>query len=608
MYSIDQISNATAQLTGESLGSARLRLATLDRFDELVPRAWADQALLESVLLCALGTVQGQTRPFGVREAKPEGAGLVLRLERAMGVEALLGLLPYRTKRGPWRGVRGLLVQTEGSGLRFGLRFWLRDQSWGGTRQPEVWVSGPHGEDLAALLAAHERRLVAGGHAPQWEPGLAEPGPKRQEPVTRSLVRQLTTSSSLGSALVRRPRLWDSLSAYAGIEVGTRMSDHGLDWIVNRSVAGPDFEEDRLIGVLTDHVVGCGLRLLDHYCDAGLCTVRFTPPPGAWRSRGILTVRSSRVPGAPRTQAAGPRPLTVLGEPRGFSRPRTGSISEGKEDRDHAGTVIQLTGKPRTYGIGREELSWIAEQIAAVWAAQGLSTAVVLARDEPDRIAFGDPTRPSWATDRVPSAAAGWHRLRITPPPGKLWTLAVPEDNEMVATALKDARRRFDRILLVGRNDEWAWFEHSIGQFADVRVLVHPAARYERRLPLPTWSPDGETALDLTPDQSAILWRQQELGLRPPRRLAGLLLIEPAGQATVPEGFDAQVEEQLARYGTPVLGRFPANGPIAHGPGHSPHAPTVMDPKAERPTHEQMITATEALDRRLWSADPDQNS
>ncbi|MEU3832909.1 hypothetical protein [Streptomyces microflavus] len=56
MYSIDQISNATAQLTGESLGSARLRLTTLDRFDELVPRAWADQALLESVLLGTLGT------------------------------------------------------------------------------------------------------------------------------------------------------------------------------------------------------------------------------------------------------------------------------------------------------------------------------------------------------------------------------------------------------------------------------------------------------------------------------------------------------------------------------------------------------------------------
>lgn len=76
----------------------------------------------------------------------------------------------------------------------------------------------------------------------------------------------------------------------------------------------------------------------------------------------------------------------------------------------------------------------------------------------------------------------------------------------------------------------------------------------------------------------------------------------------MPDRFDAQVEEQLARYGTPVLGRFPANGPIVHGPGPSRHAPTVMDPKAAQPTHVQMTTAVNTLALRLWPAQPGRES
>ncbi|MFD9286244.1 hypothetical protein ACFWD7_55620 [Streptomyces mirabilis] len=69
------------------------------------------------MLASVLGTVDGQTRPFGIRQAKPVDKGRVLRVERAKDVEAMLGLLPYRTKKGPWRGVSGLTAQMHSARL-----------------------------------------------------------------------------------------------------------------------------------------------------------------------------------------------------------------------------------------------------------------------------------------------------------------------------------------------------------------------------------------------------------------------------------------------------------------------------------------------------------
>ncbi|MEV1066041.1 hypothetical protein [Streptomyces sp. NPDC050263] len=419
MYSIDQISNAAAQLTGESLEGARLRLGTLQRFDQLVPVASANQARLESVLVSALGAVTGQTRPFGVREAKPEDEGLVLRVERAEEVQALFGLLPSLTKKGPWRGVRGLVVQMDGARLRFGFRTWLYEQSWW-SAEPAVWVTGPHGEDLAALLAAHDGQIRAAGHSVQWDPQCPAPGPKRKEPAARSLVRRLSASSAMGSALLRRPRLWDSLAGYAGVQVDTRMTDYGLDWIVERQVAGPQFDDARLIEVLTDHVVGCGLRILNHTCDTEGCTVRLAPRPGRWGWRGVLTVHSRKASFGSYIQAPGPRPLTAVGDRLSVSRPQTNASSPDRGVPDRDGAVIQLTGVPLTDGVAREDLSWIAEQIAAVWTTQGLATAVVLAQDPDHGFGLLDRGRPAWATAPVPETVAGWRRLRVAPPPGEL--------------------------------------------------------------------------------------------------------------------------------------------------------------------------------------------
>ncbi|CAM5326613.1 hypothetical protein [Streptomyces abikoensis] len=604
MYSIDQISNAAAQITGESLEGARLRLGALQRFDQLIPAASADQALLESVLASALGAVNGQTRPFGVREARPVDKGLVLRVERTENVQALFERLPYRTKRGPWRGVRGLFAQSDGNRLRFGFLSWLYERQWRSV-PPAVWVTGPHGEDLAELLSTHTDQICAAGHSVQWDPQCPEPGPKRQEPFTRSLVRRLSASHAMGSALLRRPRLWDSLAGYAGIRVDTRMSDYGLDWIVERQVMGRQFDEARLIEVLTDQVVGCGLRVLDHACGAEECTVRLAPRPGMWGWRGALTVHSRHAEPGPHLQVSRPRPLTAIGDRLRVSRPETDAGSPDRSARDRSGAVIQLTGAPRPDGVRRDDLSWVAEQIAAVWTAQGLATAVVLTQDRDRGFGFGDPGQPAWATAPVPDTAEGWRRLRIAPPPGELWSLKVSRDDEAVAVALEHARRTYDRVILIGRNDDWPYQEHPFGPLADARILVHRAEPYERHIPLPATTGQDAKAVTLTPAESAVQWRQQELGRWTPRHpLAGMLLLVSADQNVPPDDFDLAVEDQLARYGTPVLGRFPVNRGIIHGPGHSPHPPTVLDPEVEHPTHAQMTTSAAALARRLWPDAP----
>ncbi|MFC9649591.1 hypothetical protein [Streptomyces sp. NPDC056937] len=247
----------------------------------------------------------------------------------------------------------------------------------------------------------------------------------------------------------------------------------------------------------------------------------------------------------------------------------------------------------------------MAEQIAAVWTTQGLVTAIILAWDRDDWIGFREPGKPTWATAPVPGTVEGWRRLRIAPPPGELWSLKVSDDDKAIAGALAEARRRFDRVFLIKRNDDWRWEEHSLSRLTDVRILVHRAEPYERRIPLPAEYGQDTDAVMLTPAESAMQWRQQELGRWTSKRpLAGMLLVNSASRDVQPDDFDVAVESELARYGTPVLGRFPANQPIAHGPRLSPHPPTVLDPQTEQPTHAQMIAAANALAHRLWPDSP----
>lgn len=601
MYDLDQLSNAVAQITGEALEGARARLSTLDRFDLLIPAASRDQALMESALATALGAVKGQSRPLGVREAKPVAEGLILRLERSEDVQSLFGLLPYRAKKGTWHGVRGMQVQPDRAQLRFGLRSWLCEPRWR-SPEPAVWVAGPHGEDLADLLATYQERTLAAGHTVQWDPQCPEDGPKRKEPVTRSLLRQLAVSSAMGSALLRRPRLWDSLAGFAGMRVATRMSDHGLDWIVERHISGSDFDEDRLVAILADRIVGLGLNVLDHTCSTDTCTISLARQPGNWLWRGVLSVETHQASTEPRAQGSGRRPLTAINEHRNASRPQ--AISERPDDAasGETGTVVQLISAPVAPGVGRDELARIGEQIAAAWASRGLAAAVIVIKDRSlDRIPLHDPGLPPWAKAQVPTTGEYWRRLRIVPPPGELWSLEASGEDDKIHAALDHARRSYERVLLIGRRDRWFHLEEPAGPLVDLRVLVHRAQPYERHIPVPGTDGRDAKTIKLTPAESAIQWRQQEFGRWTPQHpISGMLLLSTTDETAPLDSFEQAVEEQLGRYGTPVLGRFPASGPFIQGPGHSLHPPTVLDPRTEEQGHWRMATAADMLAQRLW--------
>ncbi|MEU4089563.1 hypothetical protein [Streptomyces aureus] len=549
-----------------------------------------EQALLEAVLVSGLGNVEGQTRPFGVREAKPVDEGLLLRLERSADVTSLLGLLPCRPKKGPWRGVRGLTVQMDGARLRFGLRAWAFEASWR-SPAPAVWATGPHGQDLSALLAAHTAHVLASGQAVHWDPLREDCGPGRREPVERSALRRLLVSCSMGSALLRRPRLWDSLAGYAGVRLNTEMAEHGLDWSLERQVMGEVFDEERLIEVLEDRVVGFGVQLLDHTCGPEGCTVRMAPRPYA--CRGVLTIRSRRVP-SPAGAMPGPRPLTIVGDRRGVSRSRCGERRSEPEGMKRS-RVVQLLDAPSA-GVERDHLARVAERIAAAWAARGSAVGVPLVEGSSLAL-FGDPGRPEWATTTVPKGIARWTRLRLAPPPGQLWSLTVPNNSNAIGVALQHARTALDQVFLIGAYDGLMQEVTSPKWAADLRILVHRARRFERRIPLPGKTTDADDGVPLTPAESAVQWRSENLGRVCSHPLAGLVLL--TDDAVAPDEFDVAVDEQLARYGTPVLGRFPDHGLVIRGPQHSDHPPTVLDLEAQPHDHAQLAAAADALHLRL---------
>jgi hypothetical protein len=597
MYCMEQISNAASQLTGESLADVRRRMGKLTRYDILIPEATTEQGLLEAVLVSALGDVDGQTRPLGVRQAKPVDEGLALRLERLEDAQALLELLPRRGKKGPWRGVRGLTVRVDGGRLRFGLRPWGYQQSWR-SPAPAVWVTGPHGEDLAALLTDHAERLTATKHVAMWDPQCEEHGPGRREPVTRDLLRRLRASSAMGSALLRRPRLWDRLAGHTTLRLTTEMTDYGLDWSIDRQVMGDGFDEDRLLDVLQDHIVGFGLRLLEHACGAEACIVRLAPASPGSTCRGVLNIRSSQAVAPPLSQVPAPRPFTIVGEGRKASRPRR---DQGQHEAEPASSgtscVIQLVDAPLN-GIGRDHLAWVAERVAAAWAAQGACVGLLLVEAATMGL-FGDPGRPDWATAPMPKAAMQWTRLRLTPPPGRLWSLTVPNTNDEFSTAIKGARHAFDQVLVIGAYDGLLQDTATPKWAPDLRILVHHSQPYQRRTPIPGRTRSLEDSVPLTPTESAVQWRQENLGRWVSTQpLDGLLLLTQP-EAAQPDEFDAAVEEHLARHGTPVLGHFPNHGLIIRGHAHSPHPPTLLDPPAAPFDHPHMATAAERLLHRV---------
>ncbi|MGW4724043.1 hypothetical protein [Streptomyces sp. NPDC004291] len=266
------------------------------------------------------------------------------------------------------------------------------------------------------------------------------------------------------------------------------------------------------------------------------------------------------------------------------------------------------------------ELPWTAEQIAAVWAAQGIATGLIV-------IGGQDPLskwvlskmrhRGEWPSQSTPRTVARWSRLRLAPPPGGLWHLCIDAGDPQLTEAIAQARHDFDRIVIV---DDNAW-QRRIIQLStriDIRILTLGASSYPRSIALPPapHAPDGPTRMPLSARESALRWHLDHLGkgFSPDIAPDGLLLLHdrPLRHECPPDGFAAEVEEHLALMGVTVLGHFPGRGLVVRGPGRSPHPPTVLDPQTIRtdvldaaPLHGVMEQVASALAQRLWPATTD---
>ncbi|MFJ3826260.1 hypothetical protein [Streptomyces nodosus] len=604
MYAGNTVPTAVAQLTGEQLQSARLRTATLNNWETLVPAAESQQALLESLLLGALGASADRKYPFGVHSAVPTAEQLELYLEDDSCAELLLELLPYRNRRGTWRGVRRLGVHTERGALHFTLPPYRSHRYGSATQRPLVIVHAQRETGLSLLLDRHRQRLEKAGGHPQWDREALQSVHNRREPLSRNVLEQHAAACQLASALLRRPRMWDALSGHMGVTASPTLADHGLDWTVERTVAaGTHLHDDRLPSVLTDRIVGPGLRLLRHTCSAEVCTGQWVSAKRQSGWDGLLTVHTRSVA---RPGGRSPRPLLVLGDSLVPSRPhRAASTREEHHQRPYGQVIGLISLEHAPNRVDPIELHAVATEMGAVWALQGYRVAVLVIRADERPMLLGHSGRPRWATKDLPWAAPKWTRLRINPSPGQLWGGTLPLKAENLTDDLARARRHFQRIIVVD-NSNWSMLLDFAPTAVDTAVLALAESAYERQLARPSGprtSPSAP-ALALSPLESAVKWRERELGQRSLRHvpLAGILLLHDLReQAPIPDAFTRQVEKQLDRYGTPILGRYPRLG-LSNLAQHS-GATTVLDPiSAEQ--HDSMIHAATSLAAHLWPDSP----
>lgn len=590
------LAEARRDVTGEALARAKDEVQALAVRDSLIPAAAPRQALLESVLLEALGSCCGSTSPLGVAAAASRSDRLELYVDCAAPVEAVLELLPYLDRRGVVRGVREMTVGYVSGGLELVLTPKDSEPGWGQPRSGTVVVRGRGHIDAAALLDQHRLRHQEARDRPVWTAELAaKAGPlkaqRRAVGKAPLLLERHAASCSLASAVLRRPRLWDGLAGHRETLITCSVADHGQDWQVARCVAtGTQIHDERLVDLLTDPVVGTGLRLCEHTCDEHSCCLRLI---GADRRgyAGILTVNTVRAATETGPGGAG-RAFAVRGEQRAPSRPVTRSPERSPAPRGRTAQLI--TAKA---GVDPSELQGIAVHLGAAWASLGLRVGILVAGH--DRGDWYWPRR-TWPSQRVPGGAQRtWTRLRMADSDGQLYGHRVEADKEAAGDALREARARFDRTLLVEESEsEW----RLCTGLADTHVVVVNESPYQRTVPVPVQGQAAAAELPLSATESALLWRQSGLagvGLNS-MTVAGLLLaLTDPEQRTAPDDtFTPLVQAELARLGTPVLACFPR---AVHQPGRAPNAPevTVLDPIDPRRSV-LLLECAAQLARLLW--------
>ncbi|WGP08556.1 hypothetical protein [Streptomyces sp. SH5] len=365
------------QLTGESLAATPRRLHGLrDWSKPLPPAGTADQARLELHLLHALGNGRGRC-PLGISEVAPGTDHLALRLESADALAPLLLLLPYRDRRRSRHGVLDLRASASRRGIELVL---------GRAGSGRALISGPRGCDLSTALDDHRKMIESKQYVPLWTkdtPHDPMPRPltsRRPRPKTKRPVDPYAVRPELGSALLRRLHLWTSLVAGSSVTFTSQSHDSGSLWTVERRVPPPrPLHDHDLAAVLAEPVAGPGLSpdVGEHTCCPQQCVQTF--------GSGRLTVRTIYAetgrPARPASRARAHVLSTFLREAR------RSPIADG---RTCAGHVLQLINP---WGEGHVSA---AEQLAAVWAQEGLHTLVLsvgISQEERDTVTSWQRTR-----------------------------------------------------------------------------------------------------------------------------------------------------------------------------------------------------------------------
>ncbi|MFK8906769.1 hypothetical protein [Streptomyces sp. YS-3] len=614
MYGNASLATAVNQISGEPREKARRRIAELNRRDRLIPSASDRQALLESLFWQALGTVEGCVRPLGVVSSTPHASRLDLKVEDEASLISLLALLPYRDRRGTWRGVRDLRARSEGNRVRFELVCPSASFRWHDhDPQPQVVVSGFKSAVLPARLQAHADALTRQGCVPSWDPQAFPYEQRRREPLARNVLEQHRPGAALASALLRRTRVWQSLAGHHALTVNHTLTDYGVAWTVTRTIdSGEQLHDERITDVLTDSVVGPGLLFLDHDCSPEVCTLRFTPDARRAHTTLAVTTRARNQP-----SSVSARPLLALGEPLPARTPFAAAQAR-RAPAPAAGHVVFLgaVSDLRADRLWRDEPVFLAQQLASAWALQGHRTAVLIVDRTSDFNAdFSSYRVTEWPRECAPLGHRPITRLRLDCFPGQLWggdiatsrSLFDPVDTTAISQSLTDARRRFDRILVTNACD--GPHLSKLYQEVDHVVLTLPQSRYARAAETPPWQRTSResSTVELTPEGSALEWKHRHFGSSTFSHMpfAGVLLLHDASQPSLAsDTFDTQVEEYLSQLGTPILGHFtydPALMPVnPHHPGAG--AATVLDPITTGQSA-AITSAATGLAQRLWPDD-----
>ncbi|MFF8022143.1 hypothetical protein ACFZDJ_13665 [Streptomyces sp. NPDC007896] len=527
------------QFTGESLMGARDRLSDLRDWSKLLPAAKnSDQARLESYLLQALGGGRGR-HPLGINEVVPYADHLVLRLESKELLTPLLHLLPHRDRRRSRHGVVDLRASTGSRGIELVL---------GRTGGGRVVVVGPQDCHLAATLEAHRQEVEGRGHVPLWTKDTPhDPMPR---PMRRSRPGQTTSKTAkpvdphtvqprLASALLRRLHLWNSLAAGSTVTLTAEPHESGLAWTVQRCLpSGHRMHDDNVTRALTESVAGPGL-IADaggHRCNQQQCVQTFDSARLTVHTVHGTDNRPARRPGRARAHVLS----TFLKE----RRPEADIDGAGRK-----GHVLQLIDP---WGDGPTDA---AEQLAAVWAQQGLYTLVLR------------------VDGRYPHglATASWDRARLTGGSGAMFEGMADFVHGDLKADIARARTEFDHIIMV--KHQWSDFPLlGFSPLADDHLIVtgSPFPRTTKSTTVRAGELQRRT-IPLTPAESAMAWLHSRLARVPfaDVPMTGLLLQCP-DEERGPDAFDSMVDTELARHGLPVLGRLP------QPPRRSPHR-TVLD-------------------------------